>query len=144
MPRGLCALRDLVTCVPVTMSYFVASSAFDARFVTGINLYHMKRPSRGPFPNASKRQFGNTHLGSMGLLLGWATGGVEGNGRESCQQRTSSFGRDTEETNTQNKKKQTKNDHITRVRLDKHPFQQAIKQMQSYKQQDTTQVGGPG
>ena len=61
--------------------YFRASSAFGARAAPGINSYRMGKFSRGPVPNASKRQFGSANLGSPGLLFGTAT---QGSQSESC------------------------------------------------------------
>ena len=48
---------------------------------TGFKPYRKGRFSRGPFPNASKRQFGSTNLGSSGPLSGKAT---QGSQSESC------------------------------------------------------------
>ena len=69
------------SCVPPTTSYCCASSAFGARTTPGINPYRMGRFSRGPVPNASKRQLGSTNLGLPGPLYGKAT---QGSQRESC------------------------------------------------------------
>ena len=43
------------------------------RTAPGINPYRIGRFSRGPVPNASKRQFGSANLGSPGLLSCKAT-----------------------------------------------------------------------
>ena len=64
-----------------TTSYFCASSAFGARIVPDTNLYRIERPSKGPVPNASKRQFGSANLGLPGPLFCKVT---EGSQSESC------------------------------------------------------------
>ena len=56
-----------------TTSYSCALSAFGARTASGINPYRIGRFSRGPVPNASKRQSGSANLGSPGPLYGKAT-----------------------------------------------------------------------
>ena len=81
MPRGLCAPRTLAAYVLPTTSYSCALSAFGARTASGINPYRIGRFSRGPVPNASKRQFGSANLGSPGPLYGKATQGFQS---ESC------------------------------------------------------------
>ena len=58
VPRELCALKTLAVCVPLTTSYFFASSAFGARNAPGKISYRMERLSSGPIPNALKRYFG--------------------------------------------------------------------------------------
>ena len=73
MPRGLCAPRTLAAYVLPTTSYSCALSAFGARTASGINPYRIGRLSRGPVPNASKRQFGSANLGSPGPLYDKAT-----------------------------------------------------------------------
>ena len=67
--------------LPTTSYCFCASSSFGARTAPGINPYRMGRFSRGPVPNASKRQFGSAKLGSPGPLSGKAT---QGSQSESC------------------------------------------------------------
>ena len=62
-------------------SYSCASSAFGARTAQAINPYRMGRFSRGPVPNASKRQFGGANLGSPGPLSGKATQGSQSESR---------------------------------------------------------------
>ena len=62
VPRGLCAPRTLAAYVLPTTSYSCALSAFGARTASGINPYRIGRFSRGPVPNASKRQFGSANL----------------------------------------------------------------------------------
>ena len=64
-----------------TTSYSCALSAFGARTASGINPYRIGRFSRGPVPNASKRQFGSANLGSPGPLYGKAT---QSSQSESC------------------------------------------------------------
>ena len=64
-----------------TTSYSCALSAFGARTAPAINLYRIGRFSRGPVPNASKRQFGSANLGWSGSLSGKAT---QGSQSESC------------------------------------------------------------
>ena len=64
-----------------TTSYSCALSAFGARTASGINPYRIGRFSRGPVPNASKRQFGSANLGSPGPLYDKATQGCQS---ESC------------------------------------------------------------
>ena len=81
MPRELCAPRTLAVYVLPTTSYSCALSAFGARTASGINLYRIGRFSRGPVPNASKRQSGSANLGSPGPLYGKAT---QGSQSESC------------------------------------------------------------
>ena len=81
VPRGLCTLTTFVAHVLPTPSYSCASSPFGARVTPGINRYRMRRFSRRPVPNKSKRQFGSTNLGSPGLLSGKAT---QGSQSETC------------------------------------------------------------
>ena len=81
VPRGLCAPRTLAAYVLPTTSYSCALSAFGARTASGINPYRIGRFSRGPVPNASKRQFGSANLGSPGPLYDKATQGCQS---ESC------------------------------------------------------------
>ena len=64
-----------------TTSYSCALSAFGIRTAPGINRYRIGRFSRGPVPNASKRQFGSAKLGSSEPLSGKATQGFQS---ESC------------------------------------------------------------
>ena len=64
-----------------TTSYSCALSAFGARTASGINPYRIGRFSRGPVPNASKRQFGSVNLDSPGPLYGKATQSFQS---ESC------------------------------------------------------------
>ena len=64
-----------------TTSYSCALSAFGTRTTPGINPYRIGRFSRGPVPNASKRQFGSANLGSSEPLSGKATQGFQS---ESC------------------------------------------------------------
>ena len=71
--RGLCAPRTLAAYVLPTTSYSCALSAFGARTASGINPSRIGRFSRGPVPNASKRQFGSANLGSPGPLSDKAT-----------------------------------------------------------------------
>ena len=77
MPRGLCAPRTLAAYVLPITSYSCALSAFGARTASGINPYRIGRFSRGPVPNASKRQFGSANLGSPGPLYDKATQGFQ-------------------------------------------------------------------
>ena len=58
-------------------AHFCASSAFGARAAPGMNPCRMGRFSRGPVPNASKRQFGSANLGSLGPLFGKASLGSQ-------------------------------------------------------------------
>ena len=81
MPRGLCAPRTLAAYVLPTASYSCALSAFGARTASGINPYRIGRVSRGPVPNASKRQLESANLGSPGPLSDMATQGFQS---ESC------------------------------------------------------------
>ena len=73
--QDFCSLRTATT------SYSCALSAFGARTASGINPYCIGRFSRGPVPNASKRQFGSANLGSPGPLSDKATQGFQS---ESC------------------------------------------------------------
>ena len=73
--------RTLAAYVLPTTSYSCALSAFGARTASGINPYRIGRFSRGPVPNASKRQFGSANLGSPGPLYDKATQGCQS---ESC------------------------------------------------------------
>ena len=73
--------QDFSSLRTATTSYACALSAFGARTAPGINPYRIGRFSRGPVPNASKRQFGSANLGSPGPLSGKATQGFQG---ESC------------------------------------------------------------
>ena len=81
MPRGLCAPRTLAAYVLPTTSYSCALSAFGARTAPGINPYRRGRFSRGPVPNASKRQFGSANLGSPGPLSGKVAQGFQSESR---------------------------------------------------------------
>ena len=73
--------QDFSSLRTTTTSYLCATSAFGARTAPRIKPYRMWRFSRGPVPNASKRQFGSANLGSPGPLSGKATQGSES---ESC------------------------------------------------------------
>ena len=75
------APRTLAAYVLPTTSYSCALSAFGARTASGINPYRIGRFSRGPVPNASRRQFGSANLGSPGPLYVKATQGFQS---ESC------------------------------------------------------------
>ena len=81
MPRELCAPGILAAYVLPTTSYSCALSAIGARTALGINPYRIGRFSRGPVPNALKRQFGSANLGSPGPLYDKATQGFQS---ESC------------------------------------------------------------
>ena len=73
MPRRLRAPRALAAYVLSTTRYSCALSAFGPRTASGVNPYRIGRFSRGPVPNASKRQFGSANLGSPGPLSDKAT-----------------------------------------------------------------------
>ena len=73
--------QDFSSLTLPTTSYSCALSPFGARTAPGINPYRIGRFSRGPVPNASKRQFGSANLGSPGPLSGKATQGFQS---ESC------------------------------------------------------------
>ena len=81
MPRGLCVFMTLTGCQRSTISYYCASSAFGARIVSDTKFYCIRRHSRGPIPNASKRLSGSINLGSSGPLFCKA---MEGSQSGSC------------------------------------------------------------
>ena len=77
MPRRLCAFRTLAACVPHTTSHYCTPFTFGARIAQSTKLDRVKRRSKGPVPNTSKRESGSANLGSSGLFFGKATQGSQ-------------------------------------------------------------------